>query len=368
MKKRRFLDVVLAAVLVMSVCTLPASATGTNGNIQEVVQFTEQQLLAIAPTKELYGFSSDTNFNSLYLASEIPSFEVVNGSLETTDIKIFPIVNGSGAIVAFSTVTWIDDVITGSVTTQLVDKLSETGSNENRDFSFIYDVDTAYIATAEEITPLSTFDSSLGYGREELNVAATDTSALQASLATFSNDILIPLDIESTNINSRASSAALLYVEKLSQLDSNGNNLSICWACTSASIGNYLTSKYFSGVGFANATYGTNTAVSMYNSILKLNSLYGLSYSTYNGAAQLNTVYNHLSSGYPLFGSFDVPGSSIKHFVVICGINLSTDTFTVMDPEYTSSYTQGSCSTGKLVYTSLYSAKVLTNDGYGYNN
>lgn len=121
-----------------------------------------------------------------------------------------------------------------------------------------------------------------------------------------------------------------ISVPRILQTSSN-----ICWAASTASIGNYFTDYNYSAEYVARAKYGSNynQPASLTVSRSMLSSLYNVSFSKQSTttAPTEERIYNNISSGCPLYGRWSCSSGS-THQTVIRGINHTSGYIYVMDP------------------------------------
>lgn len=346
--KRILSCILVLSCLVSSVPTLAISAEDVE--LSTIATNVEKHLSFIYPEKENYGLGN-TNFNNLWLGSPIYTYEVKDNGINPYDLRIFPILDDTN-IVALALVN--NDSVT--LTVDKVDTFANCLSQLDS-VSLIYDDSTAYICSEEELVPAWTIYNS--YGIEDRAALASTPFPSNAN----NSDIIFSTASPIYKLELLPQTRQAPYFVNVPIIPQIINNTyyPICWACTAASIGNYLTGASYTGLYVADETYGRRAA-SDAESLAAIATVYDINYSYYTGVSSgiPQMIAMSLDSKEPVWSKWTC-STGTWHVTVIRSIDLTTNTFSVMDSEYTSGYLTGNYnSAGAFVYMNVENGAIMT--------
>ncbi len=349
--------IALIMVFLCLACIAPVNAVGSSE--QEVRNAINETLSLIEPEKAAYGLGA-ANFGNLAIGSPVTAYEYKNGGYSKLNFTLYPLLNGSN-LMAFAIVQKFGP---GDVTAQIDVELSREINAKNlmnKELAIVYDEDTCYAATDDGFVFLSNFISDRN-DRDKLNALNSYHQTLNTiSRSKITN--LFPLGYSQYTANkannySILRSTSMLDVPIVTQNTTTTNK--ICWACCVSSIGKYLTSYTYSHIYVARALHGDNynQGADIGEAMLMLLNLFGVQYYYTNGAPSHTTIYNIITTGYPIYSSWYSSGLDSGHAMVIRGTTQSGQSISVMDPS-NSNYTA-------LGYSSTLGTFVYTSGGYNY--
>lgn len=291
-----------------------------------------------------------------YTGEPIICYELINSSIIASSISYLPIYYNEDLICFAILIDSIDATPCKQIqlTDCWIDELSACTRNDP--IALLFDNRSCYLISCNEIQLLhvnSIFVDSRGSLQDLADI----------DLSTLELNILHPcceLGFHISDPSRYSISLPVAYVPQVYQ--------HICWAASSACIGNYLTSYNYTAQQIAQSIYGPfyNNAASLAVTLYALNNNYYLNYSIWYDHVVPNdaTIYYNLSTGYPMYGSWASPYSSstnIYHYTVICGI-FSGSYLYVMDPEY--GFTMAYWGSSGYSYLSPVNNVQLTLEGY----
>lgn len=331
-------------------------------------------LESVEHEKEYYGLSG-VDFTKVFVGEPIPAYEIIAGDLEKLDIIIFPIYYNEGMVSQF--MAYRDNVVDEwyvQIDNSLVEQTIKNVGNSA--FCYIYDCDGVYTMSEGnvELIGLATDvegETETRAEKENLSTRGTITDFLDEKLQdakVSSKRILFKLDLNesSRSVSTLSTNATSAYcnVDVISQ----PSGTSICWAITLTSIANYIYNgnwnyNYFvqSITNGVDKSLATNLAIGGFNNMF--NAGYAVSYSI----PAASEIVAQLAAGYPLFGNFATTAGN-NHAVVIRGCNSAANTFSVMNPNPTTTgYTSGTMVTSSMWrFISSYSGTFYTLQNFGY--
>ena len=271
-----------------------------------------EALSEVALQSDDYCFAG-VDFSNLSIGSGIPTYTFDGNAFELSD-SYYPIFcNG---LLAF----WsIENAGAIQITDGLVSEINNAVSIGS-EMAIIYDRTTAYLynKTDSSLISLLKYEPIDGRGTlDSSDIPSVETSVLR--------------EVSSLPIGpSPRGLFAQINVPTVLQPDGS----SLCWAASCASVANKLLGSSYTCVGVAQIWYG---AISydrpLYNSDVPrvLNTLGVSSYSFVNSVPSVTTVYNNLSSGYPVIANWQYSAGKTGHTTVVRGITQS-DNLAMMDP------------------------------------
>lgn len=386
--KKRINSLILSLLMLLSLIS-PALAQDTVSSSFISNDIKNQMLRLLVFTeaeKENYGLSN-VNFSSVYLGSEIPTYQVSNGALVPADIRLIPITDGKRLLNMFCIATTEDGTPFVQLSNDLIDPLSKYVQNEA--FAIIYDSDGVYtyangklhllgLKTLSSIPAEELFHNSTSHSTE---ITIVDTSSETDVVSMVGNECFSELAIRSCtapttvlNASSFADSispssprevtSAFLDVPIMQQ----PAGTHICWAISLTSILNYMN----------NTTWNYSVIHQLFNggvdaplSTINLVSLLNVHFDAYWGYSHTATlspsrILSFLRADSPLYGSFETATGG--HAVVIRGVSTTLRAFSVMNPTPTTTrYTTGTFSSNDtLSFISLYNGNTYTLQAYAY--
>lgn len=374
--KKRVISLLMTIVFCMGI-VVPALATEKSDNMldSDIQSKILRVLAAVEPEKEVYGLQ-DADFGSIVVGCEIPTYRVTDGKLGDADLRCLPVIVGEEMV----NILYVAQTPDGETFVQLSSGLVAPiyqHLDQGASFAIIYDDEGAYTYSNDTLSLLGKATSN-GENPSSRNVIAAVTREELRTIATSAVQAELTLDVSlymQSLDRTRATKACYLPVEIVPQPD----NTSICWAITSACIINYVkkTSYTYENI-IAKVTGGVHKGLSMIEAIQGMNDYYAMNYTPKNGTSiNKNDALEQLLAGYPIYGRFEVytgitPGptqpSGSGHAVVIRGINLLTDTFSVMNPASNATdYTMGSFSDGTWKFISDYDGRTWQLSSYGWH-
>lgn len=334
----------------------------------EIQQVMLRILSSIEHEKELYGLEN-VDFSNVEIGSEIPTYITCNNELQFTDTHIFPVL-ADGQIISLFYISKDENEWGGQLSNALAAQINELADNSA--CAIVYDNTGAYLFANGRYHLLLKDSTS---SNPHTKIAATET---RTPIELVSSDILddscSTFNIAtSLNVNdymtfrptAQSATAASLAVDLIKQ--PSGSNY--CWACSIASIANYLYDYKWSYMYVANVfNGGVDEPMSLPDIIQNFNLNFNADYAyKVDNTPSLQFVVDELADFTPLLGAFIY--GSIGHAVVIRGASIDSNTFSVMDPG-TGTYVSGTVyqTSGKWRYTSESSTTRFSLYGYGYYN
>ena len=381
--KRLF--VCLLALVVFSSAILPAFATtgdiDNNEYLDSEIQNKMLRILsAVESEKEYYGLEN-VNFSSIAIGNEILTYRVQNGMLTNAGIRIFPVISDNELVSLFYVATLPNGELYIQLSNQLVAPLlEEAGDNP---VAIVYDDEGAYVYTDQELRFLGSEVGALETVDDDVNISALN--ALQSSNAldyahsltaeTMQDiearaiEVCQTLDVSNVESQRQAAVANLppavsLQVDIIPQ--PTGTN--ICWAIAVTSIVNKVFNLNYTYETIVELfTFGQDIGRYIEDVFYRFNAVFNTTW-LYEYTTTINPLValTYLNAGYPLYGDFTQQNGA--HAVVIRGINTYTRTFSVMNPNPTTSgYTAGTISNDNVwTFISEYSGTLYTLRSYGY--
>ena len=328
-------------------CVSPVHAVGSSE--QEVRNAINDILYDIEPQKAYYGLGS-VSFDSLTIGSEITAYEYKNNGFVVMDFTLYPLINSTG----IAAIAILREDGTGALRAQievdLARKISETKLANER-FAIVYDRDSCYYVTQDRMVQLFSLTEAVA-SRSKLNPRSRLVSPQQDFRFSSAASKLTLQYAQSREQQPRLGSTLLLPVPKITQPFGSV----YCWACSVASIGNYLTSYNYTGIYVAKNEYGDsyNQGASISVALDNLSEIYGITYIS-TGGFDSGIIYENLSYGYPLFTECSVSNSR-GH----CGENPISGYITIMDPDSSSYVSAYSTSANVFSYMSASSGSTVT--------
>ena len=355
-KKRRQITNVLVVVFVLF-NIFPIFTYGKNteniDNISEFKTNTEEQIQQL--------IIDDVDYNNVnpefYIKNEIPVFECYNNNnIVKVNWSLYSIVDNNDVLYAFSIKDYDESgKCISTVTKQYVDVISEYYGNDNN-LAIIFDKNQAYIKSNNKLYVLAQYPD-VDYRCTMKDALYNNNSNIDVLNVAISNKSTSKTKLNIQENVSRGISTSKYLNVGLQYQYKNNKMYPICWACSAASMGNYIVKKnLYTGFGFATTTYGINSGRTTTEVTKSLNLLYSATFQFYvhKTAFSFKEIINNIDAGYPLYGDFKYTSGSGQHAVVIRGYNLSNSTFGIMDPLIQNSYSYGTItSSGKLRYTRL---------------
>ena len=319
--------IALIMVFLCLACIAPVNAVGSSE--QEVRNAINDVLYYMEPQKADYGLGS-INFDSLMIGSEITVYEYKNNSFVATDYALYPLLNSSG--IAAIAILRQDGtgVLRAQIDVDLANQINET-KQDNERFAIVYDKDSCYYVTQSGIIKLFSLKEVVA-SRSKLNPYLRSMPQ-QQDLNLSAAESKLALQYGKSSVQKpRLGGTLLLSVPKITQSSTS----KYCWACSVASIGNYLTNYNYTGIYVAMNEYGSdyNKGASISVALDNLSEIYGITYLS-TGGFNSGIIYENLSNGYPLFAECSVSGGG-GHAVVVCGENPISGYITIMDPNSSS--------------------------------
>lgn len=346
MYAKRITTLILVVAILLSMLVLPASAVSTY-NDSTLKDHMLRILASVSHEKEFYGLKN-VNLNNVTIGKEIPVYKVVNQELQTSDIRIFPVISGNQMVSMFFSTTLPNGELYVQLGTELVPLL--TPYVNSGEFSIIYDDRGVHVCTRNQVVQIG---SRLVYPESFIEDDGVVSSRQENMLCLNTVDMLDANELSKVKVTSLA--PAFVLDTSTVPLDTRATNASlnvgiikqpsgtrICWAIASASIVNYILNSSLSYTTIVDQfSNGVDVGVPTSNVISLLNDHYNLNYLySSSGTPTMPTILNSLSRGKPVFGDFTYSGGA--HAVVIRGANSNARTFSVMNPTPTTSgYTSG---------------------------
>lgn len=388
MKSKRYLSILIILSILFSLC-LPSYAAQENppnidANIQEQML---RILTSVEPEKKNYGLEN-VDFSSVEIGNEIPAYKVQNGQLVNADIQLFPLLSNKELVSLF----YVANLPNGETYVQLSNELVSpiTTYTDVNPFAIVYDDNGAYVYTKSSLYFLGKREQSI-YSDEDiirhndqfpsqvyLNDESFDDNSNNLVSCLTENDLytieVIPLTIDAVlNVENFAKSlpstyaatSAYLPVEIIKQ--PSGTN--ICWAIALTSIYNYAYKSSISVESMViHINGGVDRAMFIEDVFYRFAEVFRIIWlHQYTDTISPDNVLAYLNAGYPLYGAFKRPDNG-GHAVVIRGISTTTKTFSVMNPNPTTSgYTAGTISSSNIwTFISGYSGSLYTVYAYAF--
>ena len=389
MKLKKFFSVLLSLTILASICAPCYAADIQSADISPEVQSQMLRILSsVEHEKDNYGLTS-IDFSSIEIGSPIPSYKVQNGALSASDIQLIPLLSEGKLVSIFYVATLPDGEYYVQLSNELVSSIEAYSSSNS--FAIIYDDFGAYIYdnstlhllgeaetmaySAEDIiqhtymfpSQIISYPNSTNSLSESSNsiscLASTELSAIKPKPIAVNTTLNVEHFTESL-ASPMATSSAYLPVEIIQQ----PSGTHICWAIAVTSIVNYIfnaSNTYEGIVQLFNG--GQDTGMVTENIFYRFNEVFHTVW-LYEYTTKINPslILTYLNAGYPLYGDFSRTGGA--HAVVIRGVNSSTRTFSVMNPNPTTSgYTSGTFSSSNvLTFISGYSGSSYTLRSYAF--
>ncbi len=338
--------VVLGIIAALIILMIPFEAKASTDDLpDEQLQEKMIDLLTDAQKEaDLYGISGVKN-RTYIIGEEIPIYEYLeNGSCSRLEISLYPVICDDTEIVSLFWVDQSDDDYYVQLSTDYVSEINSYVEKDDK-VCLIYDKSNLYILSNDNLTSICSFEAD-NSSRGKLNAKSLDN---KIDMGEFGEQIelYVPLKLRAT------SKSCYLAVPLIKQPE----DTTYCWACAMASIINYVKSTSYTALNITGYVGTTNAQTTGAVTVYLKN--YGLYYSNAS-YTQLtsSTVLSNLKGGYPIYARFTHSGNG--HAVVIRGINTAGSTFSVMNPNpTTSSYTSGTYSGTTWKFISTYSGNTM---------
>lgn len=319
MRNKRILSALTAALTAMSFSLSAAAETAEsrisasaarNAEIASCLGYVESQ-------KELWGIG-DVNFEDLYLGEAVQTYEYLADGFSPC-VSMYPLICGDDIVL------WaIETGESYQITTELTYSISDY-IDADTEFSIVYAADGSYLYTGGEFVLLSEYG-----GDSNREALCGDESGGGLTLSSIS---------ESEPLNYcgiEAHAANTLYDCDVDCIAQQYNNL--CWAASCASILNYVCGTNYTAVSLAQSHFGSTVLDEFNQGIYPdevseiLASYGGIAYTYKSVAPSALVVLKNIKADYPIYGGFRNANNTFSHGCVIYGINTSTETFFIMDP------------------------------------
>ncbi len=290
-----------------------------DADIVELLPF----ISAIASDAENLGYKNG-DFDSLSVGLPIYAYEYLStGTLRETDFVFYPVFSDDEIL--FMMLKKDNGLI--QMTQAFCDLASDC---LNEDVLIIYDINNSYIVgrSAYELRIAYTYDDP-SYERGDLLGMPKDllSEHIEWTRLSGNKEIVLESGVQPC-YDPIMPPVSLAVPEVLQYFDQ------LCWAASTASIGNFLTGKNYTAPEVATEKYGVdfNKGGSLEDSTDMLLRMYGVAYSNFsdNTTSCDRTIYNNISAGYPMFGAW-LCSSGVYHQTVIRGINRPIGIY-IMDP------------------------------------
>lgn len=319
---------ICATFLHYSVIFSCASDTGFTPN------FSQRDIHTLMPT--INAAISDSDFldnivispKLVSIGEPINAYELLDDyTISTMDFLVYPI---------FHNGTPIFEVIKTSGNSVHASKLfhSALADKVGKSVAIIYDEKNAYIINQSHCSlDLAVSFETPVTNRGTLNKVNIDFSQVQIDWSNFS-----PCTTLSEYIYSAITRGDVMFptimlpTGVVYQIESN-----LCWAASTACIGNYLASYNYTAQDVAQFLYGStdyNYMATLSDSVDTLFDLYEVDYyhSPLISVPSDYTIYDNIDAGYPLYGRWQSTMTTY-HQTVIRGISIQNNCIYVMDPE-----------------------------------
>lgn len=348
--KQKITCIIFALLMAIS-CVFPANTTfyanqtsNTSENLTCDIDVSNLMpcIESVISDENCSEYSSD-DFESLFIGNAIHTYELLeNGHINATDFVYYPVFSNERLL--FLVLKKDDGLV--QMTQGFTDVLSNyLGQN----VAIIYDIDEAYVLSEDT----KTMEVAYKYS-ENVETRANllqISESIENSVTWTKLERYVSIELASNQVNPRYDPimpTVTLPVPVRLQLPYEN----ICWAASTAAIGNYLTDSSYVPVYIAIQLHGNsyfNKGATLAQSIKMLKSIYGITYSSYSTttAPTESRIYTNISAGYPLYGRWEVSSGS-THQTVIRGINHTSGYIYVMDPMQ--GYVTASKSNGEFYY------------------
>ena len=262
------------------------------------------------------------------IGEPINAYELLEDyTISTMDFLVYPIFHNGIPIF---------EVIKTSGNSVHASKLfhSALANNVEKSVAIIYDENNAYVINQNNrsLDLAVSFDTPVTK-RGTLNKVNIDFSQVQIDWSNFS-----PCTTLSEYINSDITRGDAIFptimlpTGVVYQIESN-----LCWAASTACIGNYLTSYNYTAQDVAQFFYGStdyNYKATLSDSVDTLYDMYEVDYyhSPIISVPSDYTIFDNIDAGYPMYGRWQSE-QTIYHQTVIRGISIQNNCIYVMDPE-----------------------------------
>lgn len=326
------LSFILAFQCFLATVSASGFTTATNDDVvvsAEVVDAITNVLGSIAHEKEFFGFSKNTDMSKVKLGERIPAYIVDNKRklIESTEVQYYPVFDDENILCTVAAIIHDEEEgILAFLSDEWVDDFCELKSRDA--VALLFDKYNAYLWTGNSTVTLGDNGVEDGIaGRSTIDVIdkieyiSIKARALKATINVNKTIMADALNIRSTSAN--------VFVP----IKRQGSN-QWCWAASMASIVQYEKGINHSCTSMANL-YTTDTEEG--KSINDVQRYFLLSFSlAYHIRTDglLSTLLNSLQNDHPVYGSFErnFNGRVVGHAMVIRGIDLTANTFSVMDP------------------------------------
>lgn len=383
MKKnlRKLASLFLCLTFAMS---LPSPAFAVKANMETIDPSIQNKMMRVLASvyedKESFGFG-DVDFSSIQLGSEIPAYSVRNGELKNADARIIPVLYDNEILSIFYIVKDYAGETFVQLSGGLVDSISDYANDspiaivyddtgvhifDKERFHLIGLSEECFIEEAQAKTLVSNSKTSSSTDRVDL-IAVADYNEIETTSCitpTTSLDVLSFL----ANTPQRATNTVTsryLTVPIINQ--PRGTN--VCWAICITSIANYMWNGDWEYQDFVEMfNNGQTSGLSISEAISNFNEHFGVEWGyAYTSKLDPEVILDYLHANYPLYGSFE--SSEGSHAVVIRGVNVPLNTFSVMNPNPNATlygYDAGTISSNNtLSFYSENSERTYTMKAYG---
>lgn len=380
MKKRCFrmtISLVLAVVLAFSFTANAFAADLTKATDEIDIKNKMTRILAsIAHEKEYYGLK-DVDLTNVSVGNKIPTYEVVEGKVRDSELDVYPILHNGNMVSYF--------VVTKDINNEWYVQLENTIVNMTNDvleadeFAYVYDANGLNIISDKRVTTI--FCNDLSYNTQKTEsldinaLASLPESELykineQAFNVKFTLNISDSLPIASMNgmtadiVNGTRNTPGYLDVTIGKQ--SSGEKL--CWCYAVHAVINFVLQTNIPFNTIWNVfNGGINTTQAMSQVVNNMNVNYNMDYyAYYTSTYSATSAYNQLVAGYPILGGFRryQDGESFEHMVVIRGVSVSGNTFSIADSNYDDTVSPPYYKSGIISYGGVWSYVNTLNKRY----
>jgi hypothetical protein len=296
-----------------------------------------------------YGFC-EINFSEIMIGNEIFAYECIDNSLQMIKLAFFPLFVNE-RLIAFALVDYNDKELVVTISAHFANDIAPIISI-NESIAIVYDQKGCYLLTDSEYI----FIREYSYHVNERSMINKTTVHDAVSLVS-----LKPMNTLGYQNVSQSRNMKLLNVSVVLQ---PANSL-ICWAASSACIGNYKTGSSDTARQVAEwwynpAPWNQSAPVATARSVLSLR--YSLNYRAYTSTISEAQMLRNIDDDYPLYGNFNY-GAPLNHHTVIRGINVISSSISIMDPEFGFT-TATRNNNGQYRYIHPHGATTLTLVGY----
>ncbi|MDF2945026.1 MAG: hypothetical protein K0S01_3884 [Herbinix sp.] len=252
---KKVFSILLTAIFLLSFTFTAYGSEKSLNNSSNIFSNIKNALYCL--DRNAYGFSN-IDFEQITVGNAIDSYEYVNNTLCTLDFILYPLTY-NGELIAFA--IKYDTIDPVQITKELVDKISSY-IDPNKSFALIYDKNICYAYTDDGLISLckTTMEKD---NRQVLNNFSDKSFFKNTKLNNYAPVKSINDNSNSDTLDSTFSSTPHLniinttssYVSCNVSFVSQNPPSNICWACSVACVGNYLTGRNLTGVNVATSLY-----------------------------------------------------------------------------------------------------------------